>query len=92
MKLPHHRKYILGIHQSFPLIFAKQCVCCGYDFVRESMWSFVGGPFYGTSGKWYYMCRECAPTRWDAHRYANLKFGNASPTSAPPPPPPTKKP
>ena len=74
MKLPHQRKYIHGIFSHFPLLFQKQCTCCKHDFVRESMWTFVGGPWHGGSGTKYYLCKECVPTRKQAHDYANSLF------------------
>lgn len=70
MKLPHHRKYIHGIFHAFPLFTPRQCAKCKHDFVRESMWRFVSGPFYGMRGEDYYICKECAPSKNVAHKVA----------------------
>lgn len=76
MKLPHHRKNIHGIFARFPIFFPQRCDCCGYDFVRESMWSFDTGPWERglvsyPQGVRHYLCKECVPTKKMAHDYAN---------------------
>ena len=97
MKLPHHRKYIHGIHRHFPLLIPKQCAACRHDFVRESMWTFIGGPWHGKMGVWYYLCRKCAPSKRDANEYASNHMHRRildkvqGRDFVPPPPPPTKK-
>lgn len=87
MKLPHHRKYQHGIFKHFPLLIPKQCACCKYDIVRESMWRFETGPWMnGVVGRPHYLCKGCAPRKQRAHDYA-IQYTEQRSKRQPAPPP-----
>jgi len=91
MKQKYQQQYHLGIYSTFTIFNWQQCNCCKLGFRREFGWRFLGGPFVGQCGRWYYLCKQCFPTKNEAHAYAirgqYLSIGER-PKSPPPPPKP----
>ena len=64
-------RYRHGVYRTWPLFFWRECNWCGKEFRREWGWHFLAGPWLNGVGRRYPLCRTCAPTIEDAHRYAN---------------------
>lgn len=89
MKRRHKEEYD-HIYDHYSFFSWKQCCICKQDFKRESGYRFIAGPYYRGSGRWYYLCKECAPTRKEAYKvYKNRSY--LPKTKPPPPPPPSPK-
>jgi len=78
------KKYLDGIYRDFPLLFWKECMECKQEFVREKCYRKLMGPFFNGSGKWKYICSDCAKSIDEA---ADIFDRHCS--SPPPTPPPS---
>ena len=88
MKRDSKLRYNGYIGRCCPLFKWRQCCKCGYEFRREIGWQFINGPFFNGAGKWYYICKDCAPTEKDAIKIAvNLPSRPQHKPIAPPPTP-----
>ncbi len=86
MKRKAVKKYEHGIFRTFPLFSWLKCDSCKKEFRRELGWRYLSGPFHGRSGIWKYVCKDCVPSKEDAHLYA-LKQKLPLKPKAPPPSP-----
>lgn len=93
MKRNHIKKYEYGVHGHYGLIFWKKCCACKKDFRREKGWCFMAGPYHGGSGRVYYLCASCAPSKEAANVIAiDGRWILPGPPGPPTPKPPTKAP
>lgn len=58
-------KYVFEI---FPLLFWKECCCCGLEFRREYGWMCLSSAFYDGMDD-VYLCNKCATTEDEAYNY-----------------------
>jgi len=71
------RKKIKGdeIDKHYSFFRWVTCEKCEMEFVRESGWSFISGPFslngkyMGRNGIKRFVCKECAPTIEEIRKY-----------------------
>lgn len=92
MKRDHVVKYEYGVHRHHTWLAWNQCCKCKKDFRHKDGFKFIAGPFYGGTGRWYYLCGDCAPDLETANKLAvNRCYMPEGRPPAPPPPPPKKK-
>ncbi len=70
MQRQHKAEYHHGIYRHYGVIFWQQCCMCKKDFRREKSYRFIGGPFCGGAGRWYYICETCSPDKETANDIA----------------------
>ena len=52
-----------GPYEHYSIFSWEQCAACKKDFRREWGWRFLGPPYIGGAGHWYYLCKACAPSK-----------------------------
>ena len=86
-----HEEIYEDVYTYYPIFSWKQCSKCGKDFIRETMWKKVTGPWIGNKGREYFLCKKCAPTIEEANRFfVNKEFLPKKPSIVSPAPPPKR--
>ena len=96
MKRVGYRQKYPYLYRVFPLFFFRECSKCGMEFKWELGWSDLTKPWVAmvdggcNRGTWTYLCRKCAPTKKQAHKYfiEYEEHSNYVRPPAPPIPPP----
>ena len=81
------RKKDDGARKVYPVFHWVECMKCECEMVREYVWKFDTGPYYGGKGREQHLCITCASTIDDANNIFIERQSRVLNSKLPPPPP-----